>query len=1365
MMATSATSRQNRRLDSSVSFSRSRGPSQQTEDEDDDDVIQISLAAYIQSDLAQSSQRLGCCGVCLPIPFERAARQSWWDPRFDSEILEGQYKRSSFPQVRLRFQYALLYVIVVSLSWLIYFIATGLSGMTHNWMAIAGTFAALLLAVVSLFVLTYTQLYRRYTLPVSLCIAITMALLSILFVILDSSNNRSPDITPVGQFSLCIEILLIMYTVIPLPLYVCVIIGGVYSIVFESLTAMLNYSDVNGVKDGYGVVVRALLQLCVHFIGIHILIMTNVRMRGTFMKVGQSLLVRRQLEMEKQLKEKMILSVMPPKVANWLMLETGGGREEDHRGFSTHIGSTQHRAGGDIRSLFRPFNMHRMENVSILFADIVGFTRMSSNKSAEELVGILNDLFERFDDLCATNGCEKISTLGDCYYCVAGCPEPKPDHAKACVEMGLGMIEAIKQFDAETNEGVNMRVGVHTGTVLCGIVGTRRFKFDVWSNDVTLANQMESTGRPGQVHISETTRSFLEDSYWLEEGQLVNGIMTYFIRGRKSDPFSMDPVTVLVQPPSTPPVSPLSPPRARVQSCGPTAVIGGGPVKRPHYLQLVTGSMKACSLPSILDSDNDDDSETREGGDSGGGKSPTSLVSCGKFSPRAKTWRYHGNKFKRRTDETEPLDLEGIRHSSPPSRRSVGPEEPENNGYQQLDANGSDRLQAETTLVQLDLPGVPGHEDRLSMCPSINSRKDSGIRSNSRRSSIQQQIFVMNGIAHGELLAHRVSGYCTSSQSSLNECDADVEGRRSHLPPPLGDNIGVCFHKLRKQSDLQLIRCVQDVISHRSYFVKPPLSGLSLFFRQKEMEKEYRAHAHRVTEKKSDSPTTLATSRYNTYFDILISAMIFIAVAISLYLLFIPSVLWIIVSVLASGIQTFAVILCIRQLLQVRYRTWSRRNLSRRILAMFSSWYPWHIVGAVLVSLPIISVLVNFSCDNFQTASDADFYYSYLLFVGLVHFCNFTQLNCWMKSILATVAGILYISLVTSHAYPFPVMNNSSLPSSPGEDGSADSFNNPNVFLNHSHHFGTSTSLSFPMNKQTDITNSSTKYCMMGHVYRSTNLYRAEIFIDVLLLLILVWFLNREFEISYRLSFHGNIVAARDKAKVQSMKNQADWLLHNIIPKHVADQLKNTAKYSENHHNVGIIFASIVNFNEMYDESYLGGKEYLRVLNELIGDFDELLTKPEFKNVEKIKTIGSTFMAASGLNPEIRRSNKHPNQHLFELMDFAMAMQKVIDDFNRDLLEFNLILRVGYNFGDVTAGVIGTTKLYYDIWGDAVNIASRMDSTGVPGRIQVAGTCVPVLSERYEFEPRGSVYVKGKDNMNVFLLKGIREDNVIIDDG
>lgn len=89
--------------------------------------------------------------------------------------------------------------------------------------------------------------------------------------------------------------------------------------------------------------------------------------------------------------------------------------------------------------------------------------------------------------------------------------------------ISIAMIEAIKQFDVERREGVNMRVGVHTGTVLCGIVGTKRFKFDVWSNDVTLANKLETTGKPGRVHLSENTLRFLGDQYITENGELVNG--------------------------------------------------------------------------------------------------------------------------------------------------------------------------------------------------------------------------------------------------------------------------------------------------------------------------------------------------------------------------------------------------------------------------------------------------------------------------------------------------------------------------------------------------------------------------------------------------------------------------------------------------------------------------------------------------------------------------------------------------------------------------------------------------------------------------------------------------------------------------
>lgn len=578
-------------------------------------------------------------------------------------------------------------------------------------------------------------------------------------------------------------------------------------------------------------------------------------------------------------------------------------------------------------------------------------------------------------------------------------------------------------------------------------------------------------------------------------------------------------------------------------------------------------------------------------------------------------------------------------------------------------------------------------------------------------------------------MQHRVSGYYTSSQSTINSV------HRAARLPPFFDKYGTCIQNLRKQSDRQLIKCVQDNSqSKHSYFMKPPLSMITLFFTDRKMEAEYRANVHSI-DRQGETIPTLANSRFNLYIDVFVSALVFTIVSIALFLLYTPSKMWLVAFAMSILMQMIGVALC----------SYSFSQFCERVFACCQRWYRWNAFGALLVSLPLIAVLTNFSCPRvFSTSKMSDYLFSYLLFVGVIHFCNFTQLNCWMKNILATVFVVLFTYLLLSGVCQ-------------------DDDYSTVLFQNETHQYVINASdfdEYFP-NATILYENGTKSNELPENVHLQINyLYDSELFMDMLLLLILVWILNREFEIGYRLSFHANFMATRDRSDVQKLKNQADWLIYNIVPEHVADHLKKDAKYSENFNNVAIIFASIVNFNEMYDESYLGGKEYLRVLNELIGDFDELLTLPEYQSVEKIKTIGSTFMAASGLNSELRKAQQDPNEHLYALMDFAISMQHVIDNFNRDLLEFNLVLRIGYNFGDVTAAVIGRTKLYYDIWGDAVNIASRMDSTGVNGRIQVGEHCLGVLGERFEFEPRGSVYVKGKDNMNVYLLlrkRGVQE--------
>lgn len=423
-----------------------------------------------------------------------------------------------------------------------------------------------------------------------------------------------------------------------------------------------------------------------------------------------------------------------------------------------------------------------------------------------------------------------------------------------------------------------------------------------------------------------------------------------------------------------------------------------------------------------------------------------------------------------------------------------------------------------------------------------------------------------------------------------------------------------------------------------------------------------------------------------------------------------------------------------------------KRFFEDKIISSISTWYRWHLSLGFLMSLPAILTLTHFLISNMSNdASVFGCHYGFLMIVCIIHFCNFTQLNCWMRSILALLVALAFIGGISIHEFEWMTDGNLDIaqnqskqnftaqpPSLIITDGLVqfDAFNNTNqnqLIANRSY---------FDRKKM---------HCFEKRI-------DLEIYLDLVLVLVLVWFLNREFEIFYRFAFYSSSIAEKDKIRVQQMKNQADLLLQNIIPKHVSEHLKNTAKYSENHLNVAIIFASLINFNELYDESYLGGREYLRVLNELIGDFDELLSRPEFSCVEKIKTIGPTFMAASGLDHNLRDENS--NSHINALMEFALAMQEVVDAFNKDLLEFDLILRIGFNVGDVTAGVIGSSKLHFDIWGDAVNVSSRMDSTGVAGRIQIGKDCIPFLdSEQYEFEPRGKVFVKGKDDMEVFLVK------------
>lgn len=148
-------------------------------------------------------------------------------------------------------------------------------------------------------------------------------------------------------------------------------------------------------------------------------------------------------------------------------------------------------------------------SVSVLFADIVNFTETTDSMSPPELVQNLNMAFSRFDALVEKHGCEKIKTIGDAYMVVAGLPEPREDHADAMVALALDMIDVSEEINASGEFPFVIRIGINSGPVVAGVIGERKFAYDLWGNTVNVASRMESNSRPGIIQITEATRSQL----------------------------------------------------------------------------------------------------------------------------------------------------------------------------------------------------------------------------------------------------------------------------------------------------------------------------------------------------------------------------------------------------------------------------------------------------------------------------------------------------------------------------------------------------------------------------------------------------------------------------------------------------------------------------------------------------------------------------------------------------------------------------------------------------------------------------------------------------------------------------------------
>nr|XP_006130671.1 adenylate cyclase type 9 isoform X1 [Pelodiscus sinensis] len=1168
----------------------------------------------------------------LPQLFERASSK-WWNPKFDSNNLEEACMERCFPQTQRRFRYALFYIGVACLLWGIYF---GIH-MREKLIVFVVPALCFLLVCVAFFLFTFTKTYAQHYVWTSLILILMVFILTLApqFQLLtpisgsdDMSNHTAPVgvtdtcLSQVGSFSMCVEVLLLLYTVMHLPLYLSLFLGLSYSVLFETFGYHFHdedcFSPLGASVIYWELLSKALLHICIHAIGIHLFIMSEVRSRSTFLKVGQSIMHGKDLEVEKALKERMIHSVMPRIIADDLMKQGDDESENSVKRHSTSSPKNRKKKPSIQKTpiIFRPFKMQQIEQVSILFADIVGFTKMSANKSAHALVGLLNDLFGRFDRLCEDTKCEKISTLGDCYYCVAGCPEPRADHAYCCIEMGLGMIKAIEQFCQEKKEMVNMRVGVHTGTVLCGILGMRRFKFDVWSNDVNLANLMEQLGVAGKVHISEATAKYLDDRYEMEDGKVIErvgqSVVADQLKGLK------------------------------------TYLISGKKLKESH-----------CSCSQVL----------VPGLEAGDGTKIQGAPSAESIGDLAKT----------------------LKHSEKPK-----------------------------TCPSCSVTFAPNSDVSIEEGAIQNGCQDEH-KNNTKQTPGGRSPKTQNG-----LLSPPQEQKLSNSQTSLYEM-LQEKGRWVGVSLDQSALLPLRFKNIREKTDAHFVDVIKEDSLMKDYFFKPPINKFSLNFLDGDLEMAYRT-SYQEEVIKNAPVKTFASATFSSLLDVFLSTTVFLILSITCFLKHgmapaPPPPAAVVVFIIAILLEVLSLIVSIRMAFFLE----EVMICTKRLLEVISGWLPRHFIGAILVSLPALAVFSHFTSD-FETNMHYTMFMCCAILITIVQYCNFCQLSSWMRSLLATIVGavlliLLYISLC---------------PDSSIETSHLESIQN--------------------FSSRKNPCNSS----VLNDVKKPADVIGQEVILVFFLLLLLVWFLNREFEVSYRLHYHGDVEADLHRTKIQSMRDQADWLLRNIIPYHVAEQLKVSQSYSKNHDSGGVIFASIVNFSEFYEENYEGGKECYRVLNELIGDFDELLSKPHYSSIEKIKTIGATYMAASGLNTAQCQDSNHPHGHLQTLFEFAKEMMRVVDDFNNNMLWFNFKLRVGFNHGPLTAGVIGTTKLLYDIWGDTVNIASRMDTTGVECRIQVSEESYRILNKMgYDFDYRGTVNVKGKGQMKTYLYPKCMDSGVV----